>query len=105
MGYLGKSPGIQTKEKHNLMFSNLVLKGDLGEAVGFFCEREKGGVLQPDELTEDCMDNISKTITSVLEGKKLHKIIPSCSTLEMYNKMPIFIPVSIKEDAVKSFMW
>ena len=26
---------------------------------------------------------------------------PSCATLEMYNKIPIFIPVDITEDSVK----
>ena len=34
-----------------------------------------------------------------------HTKIPSCATLEMYNKKPIFIPVNITENAVESVAW
>ena len=47
-GCLEKSRGmIQTKEQRHRTFLIIVLKRKLREAVQFFCEREKGGVLQP----------------------------------------------------------
>ena len=60
----------------------------------------KGGIFQPDELAEDCTGAINKTVASVLEGKHPSKTIPSCDTLEMYEEMPIFIPVDIAEETV-----
>ena len=66
MGYLGKSRGNQTEEQCHRTFSNLVLKGKLREAFRFVCEREKGGVLQLDELAEDFTGTINETATSVL---------------------------------------
>ena len=62
MGYLGKSRGTQMDEQCHRTFSNLVLKGKLRKAVQFFCDREKGGVLQPDKLAEDCMVTINETV-------------------------------------------
>ena len=100
MGYLGKACGSQTAEERHRTFSNLVLKGKFSEAVQFVCDREKGVVLQPYELAEDCTGTINETITSVFEGKCPSKTIPSCATLKMYNETPIFIPVDITEEAV-----
>ena len=48
MGYLRKARGTQTMEELHQMISNLVLKGKLREVVQFVCEKEEGGVLQPD---------------------------------------------------------
>ena len=69
MGYLGKYCGLQTAEERHRNFSNLVLKGKLHKVVQFVCDREKGGVLQLDELAEDCTGTINETITEVFEGK------------------------------------
>ena len=68
-------------EEHHRRFSNLVLKGILREAVQFVCDREKGEGLQPDELSADCTGTINDIVTSILEGKRLRKTIPSCATL------------------------
>ena len=81
MGYLGKDRRNQEEEQHHKTFSNLVLKGKLCKAVRLVCDREKGGVLQPDELAEDCTGTINETVTSVLEGKHPIKTISSCATL------------------------
>ena len=81
-------------------FLNPLNKGKLREAVQFVCDREQGGVLQPDEVAEDCTGTINKTVASVLDGKHPSKTIPSCATLETYEKTPIFIPINITEDAV-----
>ena len=102
MGYLGKDCGIQTAEKRHRTFLNLVLKIELREAVRFFCDREKGVVLQPDELAEDRTGTINETVTSVLEGKHTSNKIPSCATLETYKETHISIPVNITEEAVES---
>ena len=102
MGYLGKSCGNQTKEQHHRTFSKLVLKGRLHKAVPFVCDTEKGGVLQPDELSVDCTGMVNKTAALVLEGKYPSEIIPFCATSEMYEGTPIFIPVDITEEAIES---
>ena len=102
MRYLGKSCGGQTTEERRRTFSNLVLKGKLREAIPFVCDREKGGVLQQDELAEDLTGTINETVASVLEGKHPREKIISCSTLETYEETPIFIPIDITEGAVES---
>ena len=58
--------------------------------------------MQPDELGEGWAGPINKNVASVLEGNHLHKTFLSCATLEMYNEPPIFVPVNITEDTVKS---
>ena len=62
------------------------------------------GIFQPNELALDETGVINETVSSFLAGKPLHDL-PPCSTLEVYNKTPIFSPVYIKEDVVESFMW
>ena len=59
--------------------------------------------MQPNELASDGTGVINETVSSVLARKNLHNP-PPCSTLEVYNKTPIFIPVYIKEYVVESFM-
>ena len=54
-----------------------------------------------DELAEDCTGRINKTVASVLEGKNTRGIVFYCAMLEMYEEMPIFIPVDIMEEAVE----
>ena len=44
---------------------------------------------------------INETVESILTGKHPHKKITSCSTLEAYNEMPVFLPVDITEDVVE----
>ena len=96
IGYLGKSRGNQTREQRHRNFSNLILKGKLREAVGFICDREKGVVFQPEKLAEDCTGAINDTVTSVLERKHPSKKIPSCATLETYEKTPILFPSTLQ---------
>ena len=55
--------------------------------------------LKPDEFAEDCTGMINDTVASVLEGKYLHKKIPSCATLETYEETHIFFPINIKEQS------
>ena len=100
-GFPGKDCNIQNEDQRHRKFSNLVLKGKLREAVIFVCAWETGRGLQPNKLVEDQTGFMNKTVTLVLEVKHPHKKIPSCTTLETYEKVPIFIPVDITEDAVK----
>ena len=95
MGYLGKAHGTQTMEERPQTFLNFFLKGKFREAVQFFYKIEKGGVLQPEKLAEDCTDTINETVVSVLEVKHPSETIPSCATLKIYVETPIFIPVNI----------
>ena len=63
MGYMGKYCWNQTEEQCHQTFSNLVLKGRLREALQFLCDREKGGVFQPEKLAYDSTITITKIIT------------------------------------------
>ena len=101
MGYLGKSLETQTMEEHHQTFLKLFLKGKLREVIQFVYEREKGGVLQPEQLDEDKTGTINETVTSFLEVTQPRKTIPSCATLETYEQTPIFIPIDITEEAVE----
>ena len=101
MGYRGKSRGIQTEEQHHRTLSRIVLKRKFCEAVQFFCDREKGRVLQPEELAEDRTGTINKTVVSVFGGKLPCEKIPSCDTLKTYYETPILIPVDITEKEVE----
>ena len=48
-------------------------------------------------MASDKLGVSEETVVTVMVGKYLHRKFPPCSTLEMYNEMPIFIPVSITE--------
>ena len=76
MGYLIKSLGTQTMKERHGMFSNLVLKGKLREAVRFVCDKEKGGVLKPDELDEDCTARSTRPPHRFWRGNILAKQFP-----------------------------
>ena len=47
---------------------------------------------------------MDETVAYILSGKHPHENFPAHSMLDMYDKMPIFIPVEIVEDAVKLVM-
>ena len=81
IGYLCKYHGIKSKEKCHRVFSNLVLKGKLREAIRFICAREIVFFFQPNELEEDLTGIMNETVTLVLVGKHPHKKFPSCVTL------------------------
>ena len=53
-------------------------------------------------MTLDKRGVINETVASVLLGKHPHETITSCSMLEAYYKMLIFLPVDITEYVVKS---
>ena len=53
-------------------------------------------------MAEYCTGTINNNVESVLEVKHLHKTNPSCVRFKTYNETPIFIPVDITEDEVKS---
>ena len=65
-----------------------------------FVNSSRGGGVLPEELAYDKTDITEENVASVIAGKRPHK--KNCSTLEVYNKTPIFIPVDIVEDVVKS---
>ena len=83
------------------MFSDLILKETLREAFQFVCDKEKGGFLHPDKLSEGRTGMINETVSSVLQGKYPRKKVPSFALLETYKETLIFIPVDIMEEAVK----
>ena len=80
---------------------NLVLKVKLREAVQFVSEMEKGKVLQPNELAEDCTGTINETVASVLEGNICKKIFFLCHMRNVQVNAYFFISVNIIKDTVK----
>ena len=54
----------------------------------------------PEELPTNKMGIMEETAEMVLEKKNLHETPPHCSTLEVYNETPIFIPMDITEGVV-----
>ena len=44
---------------------------------------------------------MEETAVTVLEKEHPHKNLLSCSTMEVYDEGPIFIPVDIRDDVVK----
>ena len=102
MGYLGRVLGNKNVNKRHGKFLNFIPRGKLREAVIFFCKPELGGVLQPNGMVLDKPGIMEETVATVLVGKNLHRPPPPCSTLVLYDKMPIFIPMEITEDVVKS---
>ena len=92
--YSGRAHWNQDAEQCHRTFSNLVLRGKLCEAVIFVCEQETGVFLSLKELTTSKTDVTEETANMVLAGKHLPKP-PRCSTLEVYDKTPIFISVDI----------
>ena len=74
-------------------------------AVRFVSKHETGGGggggFQPNKLASNGTGVIKETVTYVVLGGNLHKTNPACSTLEAYDKKPIFFPVDITEDVVE----
>ena len=58
------------------MFSNLVLREKLSDAVRFVCKRETGGFLLPGDLATDKTGITEETVDTVLEGKKYARTPP-----------------------------
>ena len=53
-------------------------------------------------MDSDKTQVLEETAAMVLEGKYMHRKLPSCYTLEVYRKRTIFILVDMTEDMVKS---
>jgi hypothetical protein len=60
-------------------------------------ERDKGGILLPDDVDE----KTGNTISEVLESKHPHARILDANSLPKYNQTPNFVNVDITEEAVK----
>ena len=56
-----------------------------------------GGVFLLNEVTSN-KTGVTEEIVATSMKKYLHKKVLLCSTLEVYNETPIFIPIFIAED-------
>ena len=65
-----------------------------------YLQRDLGRVLLPYEMAPNKTGVREETIAAVLDKKHPHKKLPPSSTLAVYNKTPIFIPMDITEDVV-----
>ena len=99
---LGNKRGIQTQEKRQHKISNFVLRGKLCESIRFICNRETGGVFLLSIKASDSTIFANKTIEDFLEVKYLLEKKPHCYAWEEYEETPVFIPVDMTEDVVKS---
>ena len=63
MGYLRKARRNKIEEQCHWTLLNLVLEVRLRETVRFICDKEKGGVFQPEKFAEDHTGTINETVT------------------------------------------
>jgi hypothetical protein len=97
MAQLSKMRGQETEEQRGKTFSRLVLQGKLRSAVRYLTEREKGGIMLPDEIDEKTGD----TVLEVLQSKHPESRVPDISLMEEYDSLPDFVELDITADTVE----
>ena len=93
---LSKSRGTTTPEQRAKTFHAKVLRGNVRSAVRFITEREKGGVLYPDDMDEKS----GKPVSDALLEKHPDPRRVDPANLPKYNSTPCLIPNVISEDTV-----
>jgi hypothetical protein len=95
--YLSHKQGTTTPEQRTKTFHQKVLRGNLRGAVRYITEREKGGILYPDDIDEKSGD----TIQSVLESKHPDARTPGVDALTGYPFLPDLVDLDITEDTIE----
>jgi hypothetical protein len=75
-----------------------MLRGDVRGAVRHLTERDKGGVLMPDDIDEKSGDSVA----DVLEAKHPDARTPEAASLHRCNTTADFVNVDVTEDTVKT---
>jgi hypothetical protein len=97
LAQLARVRGIQTPEQRAKTYARLVLQGKLRAAVRWLTEREKGGVLLPDDLDS----KTNEPVIDVLRSKHPDARVPDVSVLEAYEILPDLQDVDITEETVE----
>jgi hypothetical protein len=95
--HLTHKRGSTTPEQRTKNFHQKVLRGNLRGAERYLTEREKGGILYPDDIDEKSGD----TVQSVLESKHPDARIPGVDALTDYPFLPDFVDLDITEDTIE----
>ncbi len=83
-------------EQRTKTFHQKVLCGNLRGAVRYLTDREKGGILYPDDINEKS----GETVQSVLESKHPDAQVPGADALTDYPFLPDFVDLDITEDSI-----
>jgi hypothetical protein len=95
--FLSTKQGNVTAEQRAKIFHRKMLRGDVRGAVRYLTEREKGGILLPDDIDEKS----GNTISEVLESKHPDARTPDANSLPKYSNTPDFVDVDITEESVE----
>jgi hypothetical protein len=95
--HLTHKQGRTTPEQKTKTFHQKVLCGNLWGGVRYLTEREKGGILYPDDIDE----KTGKTVQSVLESKHPNARTPGVDALTDYPSVPDFVDLDITEDSIE----
>jgi hypothetical protein len=95
--HLSHKRGQTTPEQRSKIFHQKVLRGNLRGAVRYLTEREKGGILYPDDIDE----KTGLTVETVLESKHPDAREPGPDALTAYPYLPDFVDVDITEDTIE----
>jgi hypothetical protein len=95
--HLTSKQGKTTPEQRTKTFHQKVLRGNIRGAVRYLTEREKGGILYPDDIDE----KTGKTVQSVLESKHPDARTPGVDALTDYPFLPDFVDLDITEDSIE----
>ena len=96
--YLSTARGHTTPEDRCRTFHQLVLQGKLRSAVRYITDREKGGLLAPDDIDEKS----GLPVEEVLRSKHPEPRVPLAADFEAYDEVPDFVDVDITDDVVES---
>jgi hypothetical protein len=95
--HLSHKQGTTTPEQRTKTFHQKVLHGNLRGAVRYLTERQKGGILYPDNINK----KTGCTVQSVLESKHPDARTPSVNALTNYPSLPDFMDLDITEDSIE----
>ena len=96
--YLTTKQGNVSKEQRAKIFNRKMLRGDVRGAVRHLTERDKGGVLMPDDIDEKSGDSVA----DVPASKHPDARTPEASSLHRHNTTPDFVDVDVTEDTVET---
>jgi hypothetical protein len=95
--HLTSKQGSTMPKQRTKTFHQKVLRGNILGAVRCLTNREKGGILYPDDPDEKS----GKSVLSVLKSKHLNARTPSTDTLTTYPSLPDFVDLDITKDSIE----
>jgi hypothetical protein len=90
-------------EQRNKIFNMKLLKGEVRAAVRFLCDNNKGGILLPDDITEDKINGVQvpRTVMAVLQDKHPEARPPTKDDLHVFDDTPDLASTIISEDVIE----